>query len=124
MVPLTATGPEVFVATMDTFLPDSYDDLGETITHMKSLKLKSYSGNNVKDCRAGILVDDEHLKSDRAFNPEHLGYITRIFEDTYDSRLCPWEIHKYKDITELIKNFICVAFMSYYQRSSSTISIL
>ena len=27
LVPLTATGPEVFVATMNLFLSDSYDDL-------------------------------------------------------------------------------------------------
>ena len=37
MVPLTATGPEVFVSTMTTFLSYYYDDLEETLTHMKSL---------------------------------------------------------------------------------------
>ena len=47
LVLLTATGPEVFVATMTKFLSDSYDALEETITHMKSLKLKSYPGENV-----------------------------------------------------------------------------
>ena len=40
LVPQTAAGPEVFVATMTTFLSDSYDDLEETITNMKSLKLE------------------------------------------------------------------------------------
>ena len=40
MVPLTATGPEVFVATMTKFLSDSYDTLEETLTHTKSIKLK------------------------------------------------------------------------------------
>ena len=50
LVTLTATGPEVFVATMTTFLSGSYDSLEETITHMKSLKLKSYPGENVTDC--------------------------------------------------------------------------
>ena len=49
LVLLTATGPEVFVATMTKFLSDSYDALEETITHMKSLKLKSYPGENVTD---------------------------------------------------------------------------
>ena len=49
LVPLTATGPEVFFATMATFLSDSYDALEETHTHMKSLKLKIYQGENVTD---------------------------------------------------------------------------
>ena len=49
LVPLTATVPEVFVSTMTTFLFDSYDALEETLTHMKSLKLKRYPGENVTD---------------------------------------------------------------------------
>ena len=49
LVPLTATGPEVFVATMTKFLSDSYNVLVETLTHMKSLKLKNYPGEKVKD---------------------------------------------------------------------------
>ena len=84
LVPLTATGPEVFVATMTKFLSDSYDDLEETLNHMKSLKLKIYPGENAIDCCAEILVDAERLESDGAFKPEHLGYITRIFEDNSD----------------------------------------
>ena len=75
-MPLTATGPEVFVVTMTKFLSDSYDALEETINHMKSLKIKSYPGENVTDCCAAILVDAECLESDGAFKPEHLGYIT------------------------------------------------
>ena len=49
LVPLTTTGPEVFVATMNTFLSDSYDALEETLTHVKILKLKFYPGENVTD---------------------------------------------------------------------------
>ena len=49
LVPLTATGAEVFVATMTTFLSYSYDALEETLTHMKSIKLKSYPGENITD---------------------------------------------------------------------------
>ena len=41
LVLLTATGPEVFVATMTTFIYDSYDALEEALNNMKSLKLKS-----------------------------------------------------------------------------------
>ena len=79
LVPLTATGPEVYVATMTTFLYDSYDALEETLNHMKSHKLKSYPGENVTDCCAAILVYAERLESSGAFKPEHLGYIIRIF---------------------------------------------
>ena len=94
MVLLTATGPEVYVDIVTTFLSDSYDALEETLTHMKSLKLKIYPGENVTDCCAEILVDAERLESAGAFKPEHLGYITRIFEDTYDSRFRLWAIQK------------------------------
>ena len=99
MVPLKTTGPEVFVATMTTFLSDSYDNLEETLTHMNILKLKSCPGENVADCCTAILVDAEHLESAGSFNPEHLGYITRIFEDTSDSIFCMWDIQKYKEVT-------------------------
>ena len=58
---LTATGSRVFVATMTTFLSDSYDALEETLNHMKSLKLESYPGENVTDCCAAILVDADSL---------------------------------------------------------------
>ena len=84
-MPLTATGPEVFFATMNTFLSDYDDALEETITHMKSLKLKIYPGENVTYCCAEILVDYGRLEIAEAFIPEHLGYITRIFDDTSDS---------------------------------------
>ena len=47
LVPLTATGPEVFITTMTTFISDSYDDLEETLTHMNILKLNNYPGDNV-----------------------------------------------------------------------------
>ena len=96
MVPLTATGLEVFVATMTTFLSDSYDALEENLYHMKSLKLKSYLGENVTYCFAAILVDAECLESAGAFKPENLGYITCIFEDNSVSRLRLWGIQKYK----------------------------
>ena len=103
LVPLTATGPEVFVATMATFISDSYDALEETLNHMNSLKLKSYPGENITDCCAAIFVDAERLDSAEALKPEHLGYIIRIFEYTYDSRFRLWGIHKYKEVTEFIK---------------------
>ena len=47
-------------------------------------------------------MDSERLDSAGAFKPEHLGYITRIFEDTSDSIFCLWDIQKYKEVTEFI----------------------
>ena len=48
-------------------------------------------------------MDAERLESAGALKPEHLGYIIRIFEDTFDSRFCLWAIQKYKQVTEFIK---------------------
>ena len=73
LVPLIATGPEVFVSTMTKFLSDSYETLENNFTHTKSLKLKIYPGENVTDFCAEILVDSERLESYGAFKPEHLG---------------------------------------------------
>ena len=56
------------------------------------------------------MADAESLESDRYFNTENLGYITRIFEDTYESRFCILVIQKYKEVTEFV-NKICVCDM-------------
>ena len=39
LVPLTATGPGVYVAIMTTFLSDSYDALEETLNHMNQREM-------------------------------------------------------------------------------------
>ena len=80
LVPLTATGPEVYVSTMTTIISDSYYSLVDTLNHMNSIKLKDHPGGGgvVADCYDAILVNVESLESDGAFNPEHLGYIIRI----------------------------------------------
>ena len=49
------------------------------------------------------MVDAEHLESAGAFKPEHLGYITRIFENTSDSGIRMWDIQKYKEVMGFIK---------------------
>ena len=103
LVPLKETGPEVFVATMTTFISNYDDALEETLIHMNSLKLKSYPGENVTDSCPAISVDAKRFKSSGAFNTDHLGYINRIFEDTSDTRLRLWDIQKYKEVTEFIK---------------------
>ena len=84
---------------MTKFLSGYFDALEDTLIHMKSLKLKSYPGKNVTDCCEEILVNDERLESAGAFNPEHLGYITCIYEDTSDSRLRLRSIQNYKGVT-------------------------
>ena len=70
---------------------------------MKSLKPKSYTGENITDFCAVILVYDECLESTGAFNPDHLGHITRIFEDTSDSIFRLWGIQNYNEVKEFIK---------------------
>ena len=100
---LTATGTGVYVSTMTTFLSKYYDAFEETLTHMKSIKLKSCPGDNVKDFRTMILVDAEYLESSRAFNSDNFGKTTCIFEDTSNSVLRLWEIKMYKDVTEFTK---------------------
>ena len=95
-MPLTATGPKVFVSNMTKFLSDFYDTLEEIITHMKSLKLKIYPGENVTYFCVEILVDAERLECASAFKPDHLWYINWIFENTLDSRFYLWDIQKYK----------------------------
>ena len=86
LLPLKVTGTEVSVDTISTFLFNPYYTLGETLTHKKSLKLKSYPGENVTDFCAEILVYAERLESSGAFKPKHLDYIIYISEDTSDSR--------------------------------------
>ena len=107
LVTLTATGPEVYAATMTTVLSNSYDYLVDTLNHMKSLKLKDHPGGDVADCCDAILVDVEHLESVGAFKPENLGYIIRIFEDTSDSILHLWETQNYKKVMEFVKKLVC-----------------
>ena len=57
LVPLTATGPEVYVATVTTIISDSCYSLVGTINHMKSLKLKYNPEGDVADCYDTILVN-------------------------------------------------------------------
>ena len=70
---------------------------------MNSIKLKSYTGENIANFCTAILVDAERHESSGAFKNEQPEYITHIFEDTFDSRYRLWKIHKYKKVTEFIK---------------------
>ena len=86
VVPLTATGPEFYVATMTTIISDSYYSLVDTLNHTKNLNLKDHPGRDDADCYYEILVNLESLESARSFKPKHLGYIIHISEKTYNYR--------------------------------------
>ena len=63
LVPLTATGPEVYVAIVTTFIFNSYDTLEDTLNSLKNLKLKRYPEDNVIDFYEAILVGVDSLES-------------------------------------------------------------
>ena len=47
LVPLTATGPEIYVAAMNIVFSGSYNYLVDTLNHMNILKLKDHPGGGV-----------------------------------------------------------------------------
>ena len=75
----------------------------DTLNHTKNLKLKNNPGRDAADYYDAILVNVESLEIVRAFNPEHLGYIICIFEDTSDSRFHLWATQKCKEVMEFVK---------------------
>ena len=97
LVPMTATRPEVYVATMTTIISDSYYSLVDTLNHPKNLKLKDHPGRNAADFYDAILVNVESLESAGALKLDHLGYIIRISENTSNSRFQIWATQKYKE---------------------------
>ena len=84
-------------------LSDSYYSLVDTLNHTKILKLKDHPGGGVEDCYDAILVNVESHESAGAFNPDHLGYIICIFEDTSDYRFHIWATQKYKEVMDFVK---------------------
>ena len=77
---------------------------------MKSLKLKIFTGENIKYCCTENLFDTQRLESSGTFKTGSIGYITYVFEDTFDSILCFGVINKYKQVTYFI-NKLCVCDM-------------
>ena len=49
LVPLTETGPEVYVTTMTTVHYNYYAYLEEILNHLKCLKLNDHPGENVAE---------------------------------------------------------------------------
>ena len=108
LVPLTATGNEVYVDTITTVLSHSCYSLKETLTHLNCLKLKDRQGDNVAQLCAEILVNANRIESAEAFKTQRLGYITLIFQNTSDPRFHIRATQKYKDIKQFIKKLhIC-----------------
>ena len=120
LVPLTATKPKVYVTTMVTIISNYWDSLLENLNHMKSLKLRYHPGENVTYCCGSILVDAERLEIYGAFNPEHIGYIIHICEDTSDPRFHIWVTQKLKEFMDFIKNFF--VHDEYFMRSDEIIT--
>ena len=50
LVPMTATGTEVYVTTTTPIISDSYYSLVDTLNLMKNLKLKYNPGRDAADC--------------------------------------------------------------------------
>ena len=103
LVPLTATRPEVYVATMTTIISDSYYSWVDTLNHIKNLKLKDHPGRDAADLYDAILENVESLESAGDFKPNHLGYIIHIFENTSNSIFHIWANQKYKEVMEFVK---------------------
>ena len=108
LVPLTATGPEVYVATTTTIISEYCYSLVDTLNHIMNLKLKNNPGRYVADCYDEILVNVESLESAGAFKPDYLGYIIHIFDNTSNSILHLRDTHKYKDIMDFVKETFIV----------------
>ena len=67
LVPLKATGSDVYVATLTTMISNSYYSLMDTLNQMKNLKLKYHPGRDAAHCHDAILVNVESLESAGAF---------------------------------------------------------
>ena len=108
MVSLTATGPEVYVATITTIISYSCYSLVDTLNHMNNIKLKDLLGRYAADFYNAILVNVDILEIAGAFKLEYLGYIIRIFEDTYDYIFRLWATQKYKEVMDFVKEVFIV----------------
>ena len=57
MVLPKSNSPEVYVDTTTNIISDSYNDLKDTLNHLKNLKPKIYLGENIVDLCDALLVD-------------------------------------------------------------------
>ena len=54
------------------------------------------------------MVDNQRFDIARVFNPACLSYITCIFEDTSDYIFHLWNLQKYNNFTDSIKNIFVI----------------
>ena len=87
---MTVAEPQVYVEAIPTVIFYLYNNLKDTINHLKSIKLNIYPEDNVEYLSSEILVYADKLESDSAFKTGNLGYITCIFDNTYDSIFSLW----------------------------------
>ena len=102
-VPMSASGPEVYVAIMTVCFSDSFEALEETKNELRKMKLTDFAGENVVDCAAKVLRLAERLDSAGEFDPNLLCAIARIFEHTSDEKLKLFTYTKYDKCSALVK---------------------
>ena len=83
-VPITASGPEIFMTTATVCFSESYDALEQTKIELETIKLKDFPIKNVQDCVAKILDLCESLESRGAFDNQLICSIMKIFENVSD----------------------------------------
>ena len=77
------------------------------MNNLNSIKLKSYMEENFAYYCDKISVDSDFFDSAEAFNNDEFGYITIIFEDTYDSIFCLGVFIRTRRLRSLLKIY-CV----------------
>ena len=102
-VPITASGPEIFMATVTVCFSDSYDALEQTKIELKTIKLKDFPGENVQDCVAKILDLCERLESGGAFDNQLICSIMKIFENASDKKFQLWAMNEYRACANYVK---------------------
>ena len=109
LVSLTETGPEVYVATMTTVILYYYDYLGDTLNHLKCLKLRDRPWENVAYLCAEVLVYYDQFDSDGIFKTNPFGYITCIFERILIILYYIYEkLRNIRRLRSLLRNLMCV----------------
>ena len=106
------------VTKMNTIIYNSYGDLQETLSHLNSLKINSNTWGGISDCYTAVLVHADHLESPIAFNPEHNGYITGIFQDILIINSVSGKFRSIRRLKSLLRNFVFVTRMSCDLRNS------
>ena len=113
MVPLTATGPEVYVATMITIISDSYYSLVETPNQIESLKLKDNQGGDTADCYDAILenVDGLGVPEPLSLSTSAISFASLRILLILD--LISGQLRSTRRLWSLIRNLYCVTKTSW-----------